>query len=109
VADHSNPWTLDPLNPFTVYLSHFTFYHSHFTVHFLQLYGKADIKYAVAARANEKPFGCIAVLIKDAVEAVFIAAFRAILELVFEFDLFYFSIHHFTCFAPRRKVCGLNG
>jgi hypothetical protein len=47
----------------------------------------------VAARADEKPLGCIAVLFKDAVKAVFIAAFRANLERVFELDLFYFSIH----------------
>ena len=69
----------------------------------IQLYGKADIKYAVAARTNEKPLGCTAVFFKDAVEAVFIAAFRAILELVFELDLFYFSIHYITCFTPKRK------
>ena len=68
-----------------------------------QLYGKADIKYAVTARANEEPFGCVAVFFKDAVEAVFIAAFRAILELLFELDLFYFSIHYITCFTQRDK------
>ena len=70
---------------------------------FMQLYGKADIKYAVAARANEKPSGCAAVFFKDAVKAVFIAAIRANLELVFELDLFYFSIHYITCFTPRRQ------
>ena len=70
----------------------------------IQLYGKADIKYAVAARANEEPFGCVAVFFKDAVEAVFIAAIRANLELVFELDLFYFSIHYITCFSPGAKA-----
>ena len=60
---------------------------------FMQLYGKADIKYAVAARADEKPLGGAAVLFKDAVKAVFIAAIRANLEFVFELDLFHFSIH----------------
>jgi hypothetical protein len=69
----------------------------------IQLYGKADIKYAVAARANEKPLGCATVLFKDAVKAVFIAAIRANLELVFELDWFYFSIHYITCFTQRDK------
>ena len=59
----------------------------------MHLYGKTDIKYAVAARADEKPSGCAAVLFKDAVKAVFIAAIRANLEFVFELDLFHFSIH----------------
>ena len=44
---------------------------------------KADIKYAVAARANEKPFVCAALIFEDAVETIFVAAFRTILELVF--------------------------
>jgi len=70
---------------------------------FIRLYGKANIKYAVAARADEKPLGFAAVLFKDAVKAVFIAAIRANLELVFELDLFHFSIHDITCFTPRRK------
>ena len=70
---------------------------------FIRLYGKADIKYAVAARANEKPLGGGAVLFKDAVKAVFIAAIRANLELVFELDLFYFSIHYITCYTSKRK------
>ena len=69
----------------------------------MQLYGKTDIKYAVAARANETPMGGVAVFFEDAVKAVFIAAFRANLERVFELDLFYFSIHHITCFTPRPK------
>jgi hypothetical protein len=75
------------------------------TLLFMHLYGKADIKYAVAARANEKPSGCAAVLFEDAVKAIFITAFRANLELVFEFDSFYFSIHQVTCFtlALRRN------
>ena len=60
---------------------------------FVHLYGKADIEDAVAAGANEKPMGGAAVLFEDAVKAVFIAAFRANLERVFELDLFYFSIH----------------
>jgi len=70
---------------------------------FMQLYGKADIKYAVAARADEKPLGCATLLFEDAVEAVFIAAFRAYIEFVFELDFLYFSIHYFTCFTPRPK------
>ena len=57
------------------------------------LYGKADIKYAVAAGANEKPMGGATLLFEDAVEAIFIPTFRAYLEFVFELDLFYFSIH----------------
>jgi len=73
------------------------------TLLFMHLYGKADIKYAVAARADEKPLGCASVLFKDAVKAVFIAAIRANLEFVFELDLFHFSIHYITCFTPRRK------
>ena len=32
---------------------------------FIRLYGKANIKYAVAARADEKPLGGAAVLFKD--------------------------------------------
>jgi hypothetical protein len=38
------------------------------------------------------------------VKAVFIAAFRANLELVFELDLFYFSIHYITCFTQRAII-----
>jgi len=71
---------------------------------FIRLYGKANIKYAVAARADEKPLGGAAVLFKDAVKAVFIAAIRANLELVFELDLFYFSIHYITCFTQRANI-----
>ena len=63
------------------------------TLLFMHLYGKADIKYAVAARADKKPFGYIAILFENVVEAVFISTLRTILKLVFEFDLFYFSIH----------------
>jgi hypothetical protein len=47
----------------------------------------------VAARADKKPFGYMAIFFKDTVKAVFVAAFRANLKLVFEFDLIYFSIH----------------
>ena len=47
----------------------------------------------MAARADKKPFGCIAILFENVVEAVFISTLRTILKLVFEFDLFYFSIH----------------
>ena len=71
---------------------------------FMQLYGKADIKYAVAARANEKPLGGAAVLFKDAVKAVFIAAIRANLELVLHIYLFYFSTHCITCFTQRANI-----
>ena len=67
-------------------------------------YGKPDIKYSVAARADEKPLGGAAVLFKDAVKAIFIAAIRANLELVFELDLFHFSIHYITCFTPRANI-----
>ena len=70
---------------------------------FIRLYDKANIKYAVAARADEKPLGGAAVLFKDAVKAVFIAAIRANLERVFELDLFHFSIHDITCFKLMRK------
>ena len=58
----------------------------------------------MAARADEKPLGGAAVLFKDAVKAVFIAAIRANLELVFELDLFYFSIHYITCFTQRANI-----
>jgi len=47
----------------------------------------------MAARANKKPFGYIAILFENVVEAVFISTLRTILKLVFELDLFYFSIH----------------
>ena len=47
----------------------------------------------MAARADKKPFGYIAILFENVVEAVFISTLRTILKLVFEFDLFYFSIH----------------
>jgi hypothetical protein len=67
-------------------------------------YGKADIKYTVAARADKKPFGCSAVFFKDAVKTIFIAAIRAILELVLHLDLFYFSIHYITCFTQRAII-----
>jgi len=57
----------------------------------------------MAARANKKPFGYIAILFENVVEAVFISTLRTILEVVFELDLFYFSIHIITCFTPKRK------
>jgi hypothetical protein len=47
----------------------------------------------MATRADKKPSGCIAILFEHTVEAVFISTLRTILELVFELDLFYFSIH----------------
>ena len=57
------------------------------------LHSKANIEDAVAGRADEKPFGCVAVLFEHAVKTVFVAAFRAILKLVFDLNLFCFSIH----------------
>lgn len=57
------------------------------------LHSKANIEDNVAGRADEKPFGCVAVLFEHAVKTVFITAFRAILKLVFDLYLFYFSIH----------------
>ena len=59
----------------------------------VQLDCKTDIEDAVTVRTDKKPFGYIAILFKNVVEAVFISTLRTILELVFELDLFYFSIH----------------
>ena len=65
---------------------------------------RKNLKDAVAARADEKPLGGAAVLFKDAVKAVFIAAIRANLEFVFELDLFYFSIHYITVSRQGAKM-----
>ena len=59
----------------------------------MHLHGKANIEDAVAGRADEKQFGRVAVLLEHAVKTVFVAAFRAILKLVFDLDLFYLVIH----------------
>ena len=69
----------------------------------VRLYCKTDIKDAVTVRADKKPSGCIAILFENVVEAVFISTLRTLLKLVFEFDLFYVSIHLVTCFTLKRK------
>jgi hypothetical protein len=62
----------------------------------------------MAARADKKPFGYIAILFENVVEAVFISTLRTILKLVFELDLFYFSIHflfpHFFLIGHPRGI-----
>jgi hypothetical protein len=59
----------------------------------MYLQGKANVENAVAVRADEKAFGCVAVLFEHAVETVFVAALRTILKLVFDLDLSYLVIH----------------
>ena len=61
---------------------------------------KPNIEYAMTARANEKPFGHVAIFLEHIMEAVFIPTFGTFLKLVLHHDRFHFVIH----FRPPRLM-----